>query len=112
MAIRKNRIDSIFYATKRKQRPIAIVNREPTNDMLPFICLFTTMASGTAWRDVDLINTIQEYPCLFNIKLKEFKHVQMTACAWKKVAETTESTGTSVYCALYMRIFVKVGLWG
>jgi len=68
-------------------------------------CLFTTMASGTAWRDVDLINTIQEYPCLFNIKLKEFKHVQMTAYAWKKVAETTESTGTSVYCALYMRIF-------
>jgi len=57
------------------------------------------MASGTAWRDVDLINTIQEYPCLFNIKLKEFKHVQMKANAWK-VAETTESTGTSVYCAL------------
>jgi len=54
------------------------------------------MASGTAWRDVDLINTIQEYTCLFNIKLKELQHVQMKANAWKKVAETTESTGTSV----------------
>jgi len=58
-AIRKNRIYSIFYATKRKQRPIAIVHTaEPASDTLLFI-LFTT-ASGTAWRDYDelLINTI------------------------------------------------------
>ena len=35
-------------------------------------------------------------PCLFNIKLKEFKHVQMKVNAWKKVAET-ENIGTSMY---------------
>jgi len=87
------------HATQRTQRKYL-----PTNDILPFICLFTTMASGTAWKD--LINTIQEYPCLFNIKLKEFKHVQMKANAWKKVAETTKSTGMSVYCALYVSVFL------
>ena len=71
---------------------------------------------STAWKDFDelLINTIQEYPCLFNVKLKEFKNVQMKVNAWKKVVETTESTGTSMLLlrSVCMRIFVKVGLWG
>ena len=49
------------------------------------------MASAAKAFDELLINSVQQYPCLYNNKLKEFKDNRMKTNAWRKVAEELDS---------------------
>jgi len=51
------------------------------------------MASAAKAFDELLINSVQQYPCLYNNKLKEFKDNRMKTNAWRKVAEELDSNG-------------------
>jgi hypothetical protein len=50
---------------------------------------------ASAWKQFDeiLINSVRDYPCLYNCKLKEFKDNRIKENAWKKVAAEVESSG-------------------
>jgi hypothetical protein len=43
--------------------------------------------------DAMLISSVENYPCLYNTKLKEFKDIKIKRNAWKKVCEETKGTG-------------------
>ena len=52
------------------------------------------MASAV-WKEIDeiLINSVRDYPCLYNCKLKELKDNRIKENAWKKVAAELNSSG-------------------
>ena len=56
------------------------------------------MASAV-WKEFDelLINSVRDYPCLYNCKLKEFKDNRIKENAWKKVAAELDSSGNFIY---------------
>jgi len=62
------------------------------------------MASSGTWRHFDelLVNSVEKYPCLYDIKLREFKDNTLKANAW---SETVEDLGTIGACLLTFSLF-------
>lgn len=44
-----------------------------------------------------LVGTIEQYPCLYNYKMKEYSNRNTTDQAWTKVAQEMKETGNYTY---------------